>query len=301
VIAAAALLDLAFGDPPGLPHPVSGIAWAARNAERFLRQRVRDDLLGGTLLTLAVVGGAQAIGAAIERAPFLLRAIAAASTLACGSLFDHAAPVRDALERGDLGAARTALARFVGRDTRDLEEAQIARAAIESLAESTCDGVVAPLMYLCAFGLRGGFAYKAINTLDSLIGHIEPPYTRFGRFAARLDDLANVLPARTSAVLIAIAAAFVGEDAIGALATALRDGRNHRSPNAGIAEAAMAGALGVRLGGRSCYDGVPHDAPLIGAAYVQPCGRDVGRAMCLAFAASLLAYAGGLLAVALRQ
>jgi adenosylcobinamide-phosphate synthase len=291
VIAAAALLDLAFGDPPELPHPVSGVAWAAREGEPIVRRCVRHEMLGGALLTLAIVGGAEIAGAVLERAPFALRVVAAASTLACGSLIDHAARVRDALEHGDLVCARVALARFVGRDTQDLSESEIARAAIESLAEGTCDGIVAPLTFLCAFGLRGAFAYKAINTLDSLIGHIEPPYTFFGRTAARLDDCANLLPARISAVAIAFAAMLVAEDPGCALSTALRDGRNHRSPNAGLSEAAMAGALRVRLGGASSYDGIPHIAPLIGARFDAPVVRDVRRAMRVAFTAGVLACA----------
>jgi adenosylcobinamide-phosphate synthase len=244
------------------------------------------------LVALAVTGAAYAAGAVLDRLPSPIRAVIAASTLACGSLLDHAARVRDALETGDLGAARRELARFVGRDTRELGEAEIAGAAIESLAESTCDGIVAPLCYLAAFGLRGAFAYKAINTLDSLIGHIEAPYTHFGRVAARLDDAANLLPARLAVMYIAVAAALCGEDGRGALGLALRDGGKHRSPNAGQVEAAMAGALGVRLGGRRTYDGVVYEAPVIGASLAAPRAEDVRRAMRLVFVANLCAIAG---------
>jgi adenosylcobinamide-phosphate synthase len=247
-------------------------------------------MLGGSLLTLAIVGAAERAGALVERAPLAIRAIAAASTLACRSLLDHAAPVRAALERGEIEAARAALARIVGRDTAALDEAEIARGAIESLAESICDGVIAPLLFLSAFGLRGAFVYKAINTLDSLIGHIESPYTFFGRAAARLDDCANLVPARISAVCIACAAMLAREDARSAFETALRDGRNHRSPNAGFSEAAMSGALRVRLGGTSTYDGTPHMTPLIGAHFAAPGARDVRRAMRVACTAGVLAF-----------
>ena len=289
-VAAAALLDMTIGDPPSLPHPVVTIAHAARLLESFVRPRVGNDLIGGGLVTFTVVAGAAIFGAVMERAPVMVRVIAAASTLACGSLLDHAARVRDALERDDVNAARLALARFVGRDTHDLDEAGIARAAVESLAESTCDGIVAPLLFLCVLGLPGAFAYKAINTLDSLIGHIEAPYTWFGRIAARLDDLANFIPARASAALIAAAATALRESGSQAVKVAIRDGGKHRSPNAGVSEAAMAGALGVRLGGSSRYDGVAHSAPLIGAEFATPNRDSVRRAMCVTFVASALAF-----------
>ncbi|HTX55511.1 MAG TPA: adenosylcobinamide-phosphate synthase CbiB [Candidatus Acidoferrales bacterium] len=283
----AVLLDALIGDPSGLPHPVSVIAAATRGAERCARAYIGDDLRGGAAVTAVIVAGAAAAGAALDRAPFALRAVAAASTLAAKSLLDHAAVVRDALERGELAAARDAVARMVGRDTSDLDEAGVARAAIESLAESLCDGIVAPVMSLCAFGLPGVFACKAINTLDSLIGHLEPPYTRFGRVAARLDDLVNWIPARVSALLIAL-----GAGCWGALVIAVRDGAKHRSPNAGVSEAAMAGALGVCLGGRSSYEGAPHDTPLLGAEFRLPSTGDLRRAMRVTVAAAALAYAG---------
>jgi adenosylcobinamide-phosphate synthase len=298
VIAAAAVLDLLCGDPPALPHPVSAVAWMVRRGERGARRFVHDELLGGALLTCAVAAIAEIAGATLERAPFAVRIIAAASTLACGSLLDHAARVRDALERRDIDGARAAVARIVGRDTAGLDEAGVVRAVIESLAESACDGIVAPVLYLCAFGLRGAWAYKAINTLDSLIGHIEPPYTRFGRVAARLDDCANYVPARVAAMAIACAALLTGDDARAAVRIALRDGRNHRSPNAGVSEAAMAGALGVRLGGASRYDGVHHIAEEIGVELPLPCVRDVRRAMRLTLYAACISYA---LAAALER
>lgn len=253
---------------------------------------IGDELIAGACMTLAVVAAAAFAGRAVARAPCGVRVAAAASCLAAGSLFDHVAAVRDALECGDLEGARSSLARIVGRDTYDLDESDVARGAIESLAESLCDGVVAPLLALTCLGISGAFAYKAINTLDSLIGHIEAPYTRFGRFAARLDDAANLVPARLTMLLIAAGSWLCGRDACGAWETARRDAARHRSPNAGWSEAAMAGALGVRLGGTSSYDGVPHDAAVIGAAFRGPRTADVRDAMQVAFAAVTLAYAG---------
>jgi adenosylcobinamide-phosphate synthase len=291
MIVAAAAVDFVVGDPRTMPHPVTFIARAARSCEAFVRPRVRNELLGGGIVTLAVVCGAAAFGAALERAPRVVGILAAASTLASRSLLDHAAAVRDALEAGDLARARAALAHIVGRDTQNLNASEIARATIESLAESTCDGIVAPLLFLAIGGLRWAFAYKAINTLDSLIGHIEPPYTYFGRIAARLDDAANLLPARLSALAIATAAAFCGGDAAGALALAWRDGRKHRSPNAGVSEAAMAGALGISLGGPASYDGIVHNAPVIGTEFRRSIASDVRRAMRVTLVASIVAVA----------
>jgi adenosylcobinamide-phosphate synthase len=146
-------------------------------------------------------------------------------------------------------------------------------------------------MFLAIGGLPWAFAYKAINTLDSLIGHIEPPYTFFGRVAARLDDVANFVPARITALTISTAAGLGGENAAGALRLARRDGRKHRSPNAGVSEAAMAGALGLSLGGPSSYDGIVHNAPVIGAEFRRPIASDVRRAMRITLVASLLALA----------
>lgn len=292
LVVCAAVLDAIAGDPPTLPHPVRFIGMSVTALEARARARIGDEVVAGACVTVAVVAAAALAGGIVARAPFLVRVAAAASCLACGSLFDHVAAVRDALERGDLEHARVTLARIVGRDTKDLDESEVARGAIESLAESLCDGVVAPLLALTCLGLSGAFAYKAINTLDSMIGHIEPPYTRFGRCAARLDDAANVVPARLTMLLIASGSAVCGRGVRGSLETALRDGARHRSPNAGWSEAAMAGALGVRLGGPSSYDGVRHDAAAIGAAFRAPRAADVRDAMEVAFAAATIAYAG---------
>ncbi|HVA28678.1 MAG TPA: adenosylcobinamide-phosphate synthase CbiB [Candidatus Baltobacteraceae bacterium] len=289
-VAFAAALDLLIGDPASLAHPVTMMGAAIRVGEPFARRYIRDEALAGAALALGVIGAAALTGRIVRRwAP--LRVVTSASTLAVGSLIDHLVPVRDALERGDLPSARAALARCVGRDTEGLDEAQIARAAIETLAESLCDGVVAPLLFLRFLGLAGALAYKAINTLDSTIGHIEPPYARFGRFAARVDDVANVVPARVSALLIAACAPLGGGRVLRALRCWRTDGRKHRSPNAGVSEAAMAGALGVRLGGNNTYDGVAHASPELGAAFASPSARDVGRAMEIVFSASIVAIA----------
>jgi adenosylcobinamide-phosphate synthase len=199
--------------------------------------------------------------------------------------------VASALECDDLPRARRAIARIVGRDTADLDEPGIARAALETLAESFCDGVVAPLAALRIGGCTAALAFKAISTLDSMIGHRETPYTWFGRIAARADDVANLVPARLAAGAIVLAAVVLRFDAISALRVAFADAARHRSPNAGWPEAALAGALGVRLGGDNRYDGVPTAGATFNATARRPCARDVRRGLVVvrvAFAACAL-------------
>jgi adenosylcobinamide-phosphate synthase len=183
--------------------------------------------------------------------------ICATPGLAQRSLYQHVAAVAQPLEAGDLNVARTAVAMVVGRDTAGLDESGVATAAIESLAESFNDGIVAPAFWLLLGGLPGLFAYKAINTADSLIGHMEPRWREFGWAAARTDDWANWIPARIAGLLIAAAAGR-------GLSVMLRDARKHASPNAGWPEAAMAGALALRLGGPASYDGQTHVRPWFG-------------------------------------
>jgi adenosylcobinamide-phosphate synthase len=201
------------------------------------------------------------------------------TALATGSLLTEARSVLAALDTDDLARARQRLARIVGRDTAALSEQDMARGLIETLAESTCDGIVAPLVYLAVGGVPAALAYKAINTLDSMIGHREPPYTYFGRCAARLDDVANFIPARLAALAIVLAAAVTGNQPRGALRVWRHDHGHHASPNAGHPEAAMAGALGVTLGGVNVYDGVPHATPLL-ASDADPATRQAAHRAC---------------------
>lgn len=204
------------------------------------------------LLLLVAGGGGWLLQLGLERAlgvwAWPVVALAAYPALAQRSLYQHVRPVALALVSGDLGAARQSVAMIVGRDTAELDEAGVARAAIESLSESFCDGVVAPLFWLLLLGLPGAWAYKAINTADSLIGHPEQQWRAFGWAAARSDDLLNLIPARLAGALICLAAGRGWH-------ILWRDARNHASPNAGWPEAAMAGALGVRLAGPVSYDG----------------------------------------------
>ncbi len=305
IFLAALVLDIAVGDPECLPHPVQAIGAATAGCDALARDSgIREHpMLGriaGIATALAVVGGSYRLATALLRragkARSALEVTLAASTLAWRSLMTEVATVEAALAAGDLALARRRLARIVGRDTERLDASEIARAAIETLAESLSDGIVAPLCYLLLGGAPLALAYKAVNTLDSTIGHIEPPYRAFGWFAARLDDAANFLPARLSALLLAAAARLSRGDAARSLQIARRDARLHRSPNAGWPEAAIAGAMRVRLGGSNTYGGVAYDGATLGAEFRSPDPHDIRRARELvSIAAALLAVAASAL------
>ena len=269
----ALALDAGLGWPARLHavtgHPVGAFARLIATCERRWNRPGLGDFSRRVLgvLTVALLIAAAALGAlavehAIRRAAgplaWPLLALAAWPALAQRSLDDHVRPVIAALAREDLPAARKAVGRIVGRDTAALDHAGIVRAAIESLAESFCDGVVAPLFWLLVLGLPGAWDYKAVNTADSLIGHPEPPLRAFGWAAARSDDLLNLAPARLSALLLCLAGG-------GGWRIVWRDHARHASPNAGWPEAAMAGVLRVRLAGPVRYDGAVLDKPWIGA------------------------------------
>jgi adenosylcobinamide-phosphate synthase len=208
-----------------------------------------------------------------------LGGVLASSLLAQRSLDSHVADVATALERDGLLAGRRAVAHIVGRDTTSLDEAAVCRAAIESLAENFSDGVVAPLFWMVLGGLPGALAYKAINTADSMIGHKSERHLAFGWAAARCDDLVNLPASRLSAVWLVLAAMLLGLSPDGALATLRRDAGHHRSPNAGWPEAAMAGALGIRLSGPRVYDGVAVAERWVGDGRSDLGARDIRAAL----------------------
>jgi adenosylcobinamide-phosphate synthase len=293
-LAAAYALDLLAGDPEWFPHPVRFFGMLIQTGERVLRKFGRSETLAGAVLTGSVVAVAWIAG---MPKPSAWQVTLAWTTLATRSLLQEAAAVVRALEADDLELARVRLARIVGRDTGGLDESEIARAVVETLAESACDGIVAPLFWLVAGGLPAAMAYKAVNTLDSMIGHREPPYLHFGRVAARLDDAANFVPARLTALAIATAA---GGHRSRSLRIWCRDGGKHASPNAGQCEAAMAGALGVRLGGANFYDGARHDAPLLYAEGRTATVREARAALSVVAAVSGLAFGVALLILAKR-
>lgn len=305
MVVGAVLAELLTGQPGlwrgGIGHPVSGIARMIRALEGRLNRPELNDANrrdGGIVTVILVVGAAALVGCGLDRwfarIPWGLipAALVGSLGLAHTSLYLHVAAVDRALAAHDLPAARLAVGGIVGRDTADLDAEGVATAALESLAESFNDGVVAPLFWFLIGGLAGLFAYKAVNTADSLIGHKEEPYYDFGWAAARTDDLVNLIPARLAGAVIALVGA-------GGWQTMLRDAPRHASPNAGWPEAALAGALGVRLGGPATYDGVRHDRPVFGdgpaprrpdlkrglALYLRACG-----ALAFALAVGALAW-----------
>ncbi len=285
----AMLVELCFGYPQALlraiGHPVTWIGALIALLDRRLNSRKSGRAAGiiALLVLLVIVGSIAAIVQhALLKLPFglLTTALIGSSLVAQRSLYQHVNNVATALERDGLAAGRTAVAHIVGRDTELLDEAGIARAAIESLAESFSDGVVAPVFWIAIAGLPGAALYKAINTADSMIGHHTERYEHFGWAAARLDDLVNLPASRLSALLL-IAAAALRRD--GAAAEAWRtvwfDAPRHRSPNAGYPEAAMAGALGLSLGGPRTYGGERIEDATMGNGRWGATAADIRRAL----------------------
>ncbi|MDP2755414.1 MAG: adenosylcobinamide-phosphate synthase CbiB [Nitrospirota bacterium] len=264
-IISAYLLDLALGDPRGLPHPVKIMGKLINFLEGKLRNGKHWKILRikGAILALAVVGISASCAYLILDLMRKINPIAvyvawiflAYTTLATKDLFLHAKKVLKGLEAKDIIEARNKLSCIVGRDTQNLSEDGVVKAAVESIAENTNDGIVAPLFYLILGGPVLAVAYKAINTLDSMVGYKNEKYRDFGWFSARLDDVANYIPARISGFLISISSFILGKGFKDSFKTMLIDGKNHPSPNSGISEAAMAGALGIRLGGGAFYQG----------------------------------------------
>lgn len=307
VLAVAYLLDWVAGDPEWFPHPVRLIGKGVGTGERLLRrpgQSPTVELVTGGVLTIGLIaaaymGTAKAIAWMNKRGRelgFVTETLLAWTSLASRNLHDEASTVVAALESGDITLARQQLARIVGRDTQHLDAQEINRAVIETVAESCSDGVIAPMFYMAIGGAPLAMAYKTINTLDSMIGHTNEKYYYFGKSAARLDDIANFLPARLTALGIAVvAAAFEGASFPAALDTWLHDGMKHKSPNAGQPESAMAGALQVRLGGENYYDGEPVTTPFIGERFSRPSTQKAERAIGVVAAVSVLGVVAALL------
>ncbi len=258
--------DLVFGDPLWLPHPVRGIGFLASASEKLCRRigsSPRQLLLLGLLTAVLIPSATGAVTWLLLKEVARLSSLAgtiasvilAYTVLSVRSLDGAAQVVVNHLKHARIAEARAALGMIVGRDTRTLDETEIIRATIETVAENTSDGIVAPLFYLAIGGVPAAIAYKAINTLDSMFGYKDERYLYFGRASARLDDLANYLPARLTAVLVTVSAFFLGLSWRKAIKIVLRDARSQPSPNAGFPEAAYAGALRIRLGGSNVYGG----------------------------------------------
>lgn len=306
-----AMLDAVLGDPRWLPHPVRGmghlIAWCDERA-RLICHSACGLRVAGICLAVTVPGLAYLLGLwVIEQAGTLSGLLGEAvtiglafTTLAGRDLLDHARAVSRELVKGNLPGARHAVGMIVGRDTHGLAEPEIVRATVETVAESTADGVIAPLVYLTLGGAPLALAYKAVNTLDSMIGHRDARYEHLGWASARLDDLANWIPARLTASLIVISAGLTTGQwprVSDSWRILLRDGHKHPSPNSGRPEAAMAGALGIQLGGVNYYDGHPQERPRMGDDTRALILKDIDNAMHI----MVMTYGLGLvMAVAVR-
>jgi adenosylcobinamide-phosphate synthase len=251
---------------------VKAIGRASSWLEAVLRRIVAWERVAGIILVILLVGGSYLITGLIVAAAYdlhqyvgpVVSVLLIWTTLAVKDLAFHAKRVLWPLRAGDIARARQNLSMIVGRDTGSLNEGEVVRACVETVAENTVDGIVSPLFYAFLGGAPLAMAFKAVSTLDSMIGHKTERYLRFGWAAARLDDVANWIPARLCGVLMPLSALFCGQDLLSSWRIMRRDGAKHESPNSGIAEAAMAGALQVRLGGLSHYDSEPWEKPLIG-------------------------------------
>lgn len=297
------VLDAIFGDPAWLPHPVVLMGKAITALEKRLRaqfpQTPQGELCGGVVLAAILPVGTFLITALVCRLAAALHPLAGlavqmfwcAQALAAKGLAQESRNVYKELQKQDLPAARKAVARIVGRDTQNLTAEGVTKAAVETVAENASDGVIAPLLYMLLGGAPLALCYKAVNTMDSMVGYKNERYLYFGRAAAKLDDAANYLPARMAALLLAGAAALTGQDARGALRIWRRDRRSHASPNSAQTEAVMAGALGVQLAGPASYFGKLYEKPTIGDALrpVEP--GDILRANRMLYAAGTLCMA----------
>jgi len=257
-------LDVLVGDPRWLPHPVRGVGLLISGLERGLRKLPYEKIAGCILVFAVLFIVVMVTTVTLHWAGSLPAVYWIFSCLALRNLDDESNKVIAALRSGDLHKARTLVQYLVGRDTHDLSERDVTRAVFETVAENMSDAVVAPLFYLAILGVPGMVAYKAVNTMDSMMGYKTERYIRFGWAAARLDDVANYIPARITAGLIVVSAALVRLRWRSAIRAVLRDAHLQPSPNAGYPEAALAGALGVRLGGLNYYFGQAVQKPFLG-------------------------------------
>ncbi len=283
----ALVLDVIIGDPRCRFHPVRIIGYCGALLAKRARTLCRHERLAGVLTALVLPLASGGAGVCVLYiAAFMHPAITWVaglifiySAVAGRDLASHAMRVYHALREGRLGQARERVGMFVGRDTDDLDKQGITRAAVESIAESTVDSVTAALFYALVFGPVGALVYRVINTMDAMYGYKEGSYLRFGWACARLDDAANLIPARLTAPFMIAAAFLLRLDAKGAFRILRRDRRNHTSPNAGWSESVMAGALNVQLGGPSRYFGKLKNKPYIGTASMSPRARHIKEAV----------------------
>jgi adenosylcobinamide-phosphate synthase len=285
-ITAGFILDLILGDPHTFPHPVRLIGRLISFLEKILLRKIFQQV-SGVILTASVILTVYFTVMYISVLSWALEVFIIYTVFAVRSLSSEAMKIYSYLEAGDNGSARVCVSYLVSRDTENMDRNGIIRAAVETVTENIVDGVTAPMFYLFAGGAPLGMAYKAANTLDSMVGYKNEKYLNFGWASARFDDILNFIPARiTGFILIPIAALFTGGSAAGAYRILLRDRYNHSSPNSGHPESASAGALGIRLGGPARYFGIVHDNPYIGDKVRDLEPADIKKAVRLLYATS---------------
>jgi len=292
------LADLIFGDPEGFPHPVRGIGRLIGLLDNRLRggSGKRKERIKGVILSLSVTGTTFIIAYLLIELSRRLNPLLGVfvsiylgyTTISTKDLRVKAKVILREIEMNNISKARKRLSHIVGRDTKDLSREEIIIASLESIAENTNDGIIAPLFYLTLGGPVWAMVYKAVNTLDSMVGYKNEKYIHFGWFSAKLDDFFNFIPARISGILISLASFIAGKDFKNSFKILLRDGRRHPSPNSGVSEAAMAGALGIKMGGPSFYEGKEVFKPYIGEKIREIHPFLINEALNISFIASIL-------------
>ena len=298
------ILDTIIGDPYKLPHPIRWIGSFISILEKLCRKIAKSNtmlmILGAILVFIVVFVSGGITLFVLKLASFNKYAYLIVSSVICyymlagKSLKTESMKVYKAFENNDTEGARKAVSMIVGRDTQSLTKEGIIKAAVETVAENSSDGVVAPLIYMLIFGPVGGVVYKAVNTMDSMIGYVEEKYFYIGKFAAKLDDVLNYIPARISGILVIISAFILRYDYKNAFRIFKRDRRKHASPNSAQTESAMAGALGVQLAGDATYFGVVHKKPYIGDKKREIENEDIKRANDIMYTMTIICLVVGL-------
>ena len=298
------ILDTIIGDPYKLPHPIRWIGSFISILEKLCRKIAKSNtmlmILGSILVFIVVFVSGGITLLVLKLASFNKYAYTIVSSVICyymlagKSLKTESMKVYKAFENKDTEGARKAVSMIVGRDTQSLTKEGIIKAAVETVAENSSDGVVAPLIYILIFGPVGGVVYKAVNTMDSMIGYVEEKYFYIGKFAAKLDDVLNYIPARISGILVIISAFILRYDYKNAFRIFKRDRRKHASPNSAQTESAMAGALGVQLAGDATYFGVVHKKPYIGDKKREIENEDIKRANDIMYTMTIICLVVGL-------
>ena len=294
------ILDLIFGDPYWMPHPVrfigNLISILEKVIRRFMPKTKRGEYIGGIILTVMVVSISMVIPLVIiliaktinKYLALIVESFMCYQILATKSLKVESMKVYDELAKNDLPSARKAVSMIVGRDTKDLTFSGVAKAAVETVAENTSDGIIAPMIFIAIGGAPMGFFYKAINTMDSMVGYKNERYINFGRFAAKLDDVVNYLPARISAYQMILSSFFLRYDYKNAFKIYKRDRYNHASPNSAQTESVCAGALDVQLAGNAYYFGKLYEKPTIGDDIREINYDDIKKANRLLYCTSII-------------